>query len=289
MLKIEDLTKYYGRICGVKNLNLHINKGEIFGFVGPNGAGKSTTIRAIMGFIHKDKGSIFINGRLINEKDSSYKEDIGYLPGEINLYNNFTIEETLNFSASFYQKDCSKKMKELIKLFKLNPKTKIEELSFGNKKKVGIIIALMHEPKLLILDEPTNGLDPLMQNTLFELLREEKKKGTTIFFSTHILGEIKKICDRVGVIKNGTLLTIDEVNSINYKTEFNIVTIISEEYKKLSLPIKDIVLKEKSKDMIKFIYKGNINDLIKIVGKINIKNILIEEPDIDEIFIHYYK
>lgn len=287
MLKIKDLTKYYGDILGVKDVSLEVKQGEIFGFIGPNGSGKSTTIRCIMNMINKDTGEIFVDGidHLDNDK---VKNMIGYLPSEVHLYDDLTVIEMLRYNAKFYNKDLNKRSEYLAKKLELDLNKKIDELSFGNLKKVGIVLALVHEPKLIILDEPTSGLDPLMQEAFFEILKEEKARGATIFLSSHILSEVKRICDRVGIIKNGQLIKIESMDKIT-KTDFSIVTIISEEFKKLDLPMKDVVVKERQDDKIKFIYKGNINDLLKSLSKINIVDLKIEEPTLEEVFMHYYK
>jgi ABC-2 type transport system ATP-binding protein len=287
MLKISKLTKYYGDILGVKDVSLEVKSGEIFGFIGPNGSGKSTTIRCIMNMINKDDGQIFIDdiNHLENEK---IKEMIGYLPSEIHLYDDLTVLETLKYNQNFYKKDLTKRSKYLAKKLELDLNKKIDELSFGNLKKVGIVLALVHEPKLIILDEPTSGLDPLMQEAFFEILKEEKERGATIFLSSHILSEVKRVCDRVGIIKNGKLIKIESMDKIT-KTDFSIVTIISDEFKKLDLPMKDVIIKERQNDKIKFIYKGNINDMLKSLSKINIIDLKIEEPTLEEVFMHYYK
>lgn len=287
MINIKKLTKYYDQICGVKDLSLNINSGQIFGFIGPNGAGKSTTIRCIMNYINKNSGEIIIDNDKINFGDYKYKENIGYLPGEVYLYNDMTVMETINYAASFYSSNCKVKIKELVKLFKVDTKKKINELSLGNKKKVGIIIALMNNPKILILDEPTSGLDPIMQNVLFDLLLKEKEKGTTIFFSTHNLNEVKKICDFVGIIKNSELIKLESVNNLT-KNNLLTITLFGEGAKALQLD-GSMVIKEMKKDKIVFMYKGDINNLIIKLSKIKVENILIEEPFIEEIFLHYYE
>ena len=286
MIKIENLTKYYNNILAVDNLSLDINAGEIFGFIGPNGAGKSTTIRCILKLVNKTDGKIYINNKLIDQSED-YKKYIGYLPSEVNLYGEYTVKEMLEFSAGFYNKNLNERIKYLSKELDLEMNKKIEELSFGNLKKVGIVIALMHEPEILILDEPTSGLDPLKQEVFFELLREEKKKGTTIFFSSHNLSEVKKICDRVGIIKNGKLVNISTVSKLN-ETDINIVTIVSKDINKFKLS-KEINIQDKKENYIKFIYKGDINNLINFLNKIDIESLTIEEPSIEDIFFHYYK
>lgn len=216
-LEVKSLTKYYQDILGVENLNFSLESGEVFGFIGPNGAGKSTTIRTIMNLINKTEGTILINGKEIDKNDLELKEMIGYLPSEIHLYDDLTVGEMLDYHESFYRKNIHKKRVELVKRLKLDEKKKIEDLSLGNTKKLGIALALMHEPKLLILDEATSGLDPVMQQEFFKILKEEKEKGTTIFYSTHILSEVSKICDRVGIIKDGHLLKIESMEELHKK------------------------------------------------------------------------
>ena len=287
ILEIKNLTKYYGNTLGVKNLNLTLNEGEIFGFIGPNGAGKSTTIRSIMNLINKTSGTVLLNGEELTKDNANLKAIIGYLPSEIHLYEDLTVNQILNYHESFYHQNIHKRRKELVKRLKLDESKKIEDLSLGNSKKLGIILALMHEPKLLILDEPTSGLDPIMQQTFYELLKEEKSKGTTIFYSTHILSEISKICDRVGIIKDGTLLKIEKVEEIQ-KKELTYVTIESKEIDNI---IKDLKLDHnlKKNNTIKFKNTISSDKLIKSLSKYQIDKILIEEATIEDIFLHYYK
>lgn len=174
VIEVKNLTKYYGKVKAVENLNLELHKGEIFGFIGPNGAGKSTTIRTIMSLINKTNGSIIINGKVLNKNDLKQKEKIGYLPSEIYLYDDFTVKEMLDYHEKFYRKNIHNRRSQLVKLLEIDESKKIEDLSLGNLKKVGIVLALMHSPEILILDEATSGLDPIMQNTFYNLLKEEK-------------------------------------------------------------------------------------------------------------------
>lgn len=286
ILKIENLTKYYGKVKGIENINLSLRKGEIFGFIGPNGAGKSTTIRSIMNLINKTRGKVLIKGKVFDKNDTSIKEKIGYLPSEINLYDDLTVKEMLDYHQKFYKKDISTRRKELVKLLQLDESKKIEDLSLGNLKKTGIILALMHEPEILILDEPTSGLDPIMQNVFYNLLLEEKKKGTTIFYSTHILSEVSKICDRVGIIKDGNLIKVEDIDEIS-KKNFSIVTLVSNEIDKIKEQL-DIDIISENKDTIKFKSKISDDELIKTLSKIKLEKILIEEPTLEEMFLHYY-
>lgn len=288
ILEIKNLTKYYGNTLAVKDLSLFLNEGEIFGFIGKNGAGKSTTIRCIMNLLNKTEGQILINGKEFDKDDIKTKKLIGYLPSEINLYDDYTVKEILDYHESFYNKKINKRRKELVELFQLDETKRIEDLSLGNQKKLGIILSLMHEPKILILDEPTSGLDPVMQNIFYELLLKEKKKGTTCFYSTHVLSEISKICDRVGIIKEGTLLKVETIKELNERN-LNIVTVeLLEDKEKLIEELNTKVTK-KDKNTIKFKNNLEINELIKILSNYKIKKLLIEEATLEDIFIDYYK
>ena len=237
ILEIKNLTKYYGKTLAVKDLSLELKPGEIFGFIGPNGDGKSTTIRSIMNLINKTKGEVYFLGETLSKDNLKLKEQIGYLPSEVYLYEELTVKEMLDYHETFYKKDLSKRRKELVKKLKLDETKKIEDLSLGNQKKLGIVLAFMHEPKLLILDEPTSGLDPIMQQIFYDLLKEEQEKGTTILYSTHILSEISKICDRVGIIKEGKLLKVESIKELQSKN-LNLVTIKSNDIEKIIKELK---------------------------------------------------
>lgn len=286
ILEIRKLTKYYGKILGVKDLSLTLYEGEVFGFIGPNGAGKSTTIKSIMNLVNKTEGSILFNGKELENDDIETKELIGYLPSEIHLYDDLTVKAMLDYHESFYKKDCHKRRTELVKKLKLDETKKIEELSLGNLKKLGIVLSFMHEPKLIILDEPTSGLDPIMQQIFYDLLKEEKNKGTTIFYSTHILSEISKVCDRIGIIKEGNLLTIETMKEIQNKN-FNFITIKSNDITKIISDLK-LNIDANEENTIKFKNEIPIDKLIKIVSKYKIDEMLIKEATLEDIFLHYY-
>lgn len=287
ILEIKNLTKYYGKILAVNNLSLNLNKGEVFGFIGPNGAGKSTTIRSIMNLISKNNGTILFCGKEMLKDDISIKEQIGYLPSEVHLYEDLTVKEMLDYHETFYKKDIHKRRQELVKKLKLDESKKIEDLSLGNSKKLGIVLAFMHEPKLLILDEPTSGLDPIMQQVFYEILKEEKEKGTTIFYSTHILNEISKICDRVGIIKEGRLLKTETIEELKNKN-LTIVTIESNEIEEIVKTLK-LDSNKINRKTIKFNNQLTSNELIENLSKYKIDKLLIEEPTLEDILLHYYK
>ncbi|MCH4887725.1 ABC transporter ATP-binding protein [Acidaminobacter sp. JC074] len=288
IIKLENMTKYYGKTLGVENLNLEIESGEVFGFIGPNGAGKSTTIRTMMGFIKSSGGMCSLFGEPVSGKLHEIKHMIGYLPSEVSYYDDMTGGQLLNYSIKYYRGDFTERLKYLCDYFELDTSKKIEDLSYGNKKKIGIIQALAHEPKLLILDEPTGGLDPIMQNKFFDLLIKEKEKGTTIFFSSHILGEVQKLCDRVGIIKEGRLIkveTLEELSRVKYKK----IKVLLKEPSTFVSPkenIKDLIIKDK---MVTCLCIGGLENFLVELLKNQIENIWIEDPSLEEIFLHHYQ
>lgn len=286
MLEIKDLTKYYGEVLGVKNLSLTLNEGEVFGFIGPNGSGKSTTIRTIMNLINKTSGEVLLNGEPFTKDRIDLKELVGYLPSEINLYDDLIVKEMLDYHETFYNKDIHLRRKELVSRFKLDEKKKISSLSLGNLKKLGIILAFMHKPKLVILDEPLSGLDPTMQQVFYELIKEEKKRGVTIFYSTHVLSEIDKMCDRVGIIKDGSLIKVETIKK-SETTNALIITIESEALEKIIKSL-DAEIIEKDDNLAKIKVNMEINKLLKELAKCDIKKLLINEATAEDVFLNYY-
>ncbi|MEG0683894.1 MAG: ABC transporter ATP-binding protein [Coprobacillus sp.] len=288
IIETKDLTKSYGKQRGIENINLQIKEGEIFGFIGPNGAGKSTTIRTLLGLIHPTSGSATIFGKdCIEYRDENAKQ-IGYLPSEVFYYDHMKVKDLLKYSASFYDHDCQIRMKELCDILELDINRKIEDLSYGNRKKVGIVQGLLHDPKLIILDEPTSGLDPLMQNKFFELIRKENEKGVTIFFSSHILSEVQKLCHRVAIIKDGQILKIEQMEDLR-KNTYKQVEVTSQQdlSKVLKMPeIKNLVVRDQ---VYSFMYTGKVNDMIQLLSKYTIDNLDLHEPDLEEVFMHYYQ
>ena len=289
VIEIKNLTKYYGKARGIIDVSFDVEEGEIFGFIGPNGAGKSTTIRTILSLIYPTSGSAKIFGKDCIEFGPEIKKEIGYLPSEVFYYDNMKVIDLLNYSASFYKKDCSKRIKELAEIMDLDLKKKIEDLSFGNKKKVGIVQGLLHEPKLIILDEPTGGLDPLMQQKFFDLIKEENKKGATILFSSHILNEVQKLCTRVAIIKDGKIIKLDKISALkenNYKKfKIDAVSNVDKNYFNIE-GINDFKVKG---NLISFLFRGNVNLIIRKIAEIELSNLWIDEPDLEEIFMHYYE
>ena len=208
------------------------------------------------------------------------------MPSEVHLYENFTIKQTLDYHQTFYDKDCSQRRNELVELLKIDEEKKIEDLSLGNLKKVGIVLALMHEPEILILDEATSGLDPIMQNIFHDILMEEKKKGTTILYSSHILSEVSSICDKVGFIKDGIIIKEDLIDNIK-KDNFTYLKINSKDIEKIKEELNLKVVKEEESS-ITFINNLDANTIINKLSKYDIDRLLIEEISLEDLFIHYY-
>lgn len=288
VIEINQLTKTYGKARGITDISFNVEEGEIFGFIGPNGAGKSTTIRTLLSLIYPTSGSAKIFGKDCIEFAPEIKKEIGYLPSEVFYYDNMKVLDLLKYSASFYKKDCTKRIKELAEIMDLDVTKKIDDLSLGNKKKVGIVQGLLHEPKLIILDEPTSGLDPLMQQRFFELLEIENKKGATVLFSSHILSEVQRLCNRVAIIKEGQIVTVEKISTLqenNYK-KFKIDT--TGTLDKSYFDLTGVSNLEVKGNRVSFLFRGNLNTVLHKMAETDIANVWIEEPDLEEIFMHYY-
>ncbi len=286
-IEINHLTKYYGKARGIIDVSLNVEQGEIFGFIGPNGAGKSTTIRLLLSLIYPSSGSATIFGKDVIKHGPEIRQDIGYLPGEVFYYDKMKVIDLLNYSASFYKKDCTKRIHELAEIMELDLKRRIDELSYGNKKKVGIVQGLLHQPRLLLLDEPTSGLDPLMQQKFFNLVREENKRGATIFFSSHILAEVQRMCERVAIIREGEIIQIEEIKTLredNYKK----IRVRAQDLDKERFAVAGVTNLERNNNSVSFFYKGDINVIMRIITEKPISDLIIEEPTLEEIFMHYY-
>lgn len=284
VIKVSSLTKYYGQHRGVEDLTLHVNKGEIYGFIGPNGAGKSTTIRAMVGLLKPTRGSVEIFGLSVKEHQTEILKRIGYMPSETTFYSGMKVSEAIRFSAGLYGKDCREEAGRLCERLKLDTRKKVEELSLGNRKKVGIVCAFQHDADLYILDEPTSGLDPLMQKEFFELVQEKSRSGAAVFLSSHILSEIRRYCHRAAIVKDGRLIVEDDVETI-CNTSAKRINIQGVE----SVPgieMKDVARGEGS---VSFLYNGRMQELIRALNGLPIEDLTITEPDLEEAFLHFYE
>ena len=262
-----------------------MEQGEFFGFIGPNGAGKSTTIRTLLGLIAPTSGEARIFEKDIVKDHISVLEQIGYLPSEAVFYPGMRVKDVLKLSADLRKKDCAEEAKKLCDRLQLDSSRKVDELSFGNRKKVGIVCALQSNPELLILDEPTSGLDPLMQREFFEILKERNRRGTTVFLSSHVLSEIQRNCTRAAIIREGRLIACDSVEQLLQSNAKRISV-----HGKVDLSGLDGIRdKKEGEESVSFLYTGDINKLLRILSAGQLSDISISEPDLEEIFLHYYE
>ncbi|MBE6686801.1 MAG: ABC transporter ATP-binding protein [Ruminococcaceae bacterium] len=284
VIKTQGLTKFYGRSRGIERVDLNIKEGDFYGFIGPNGAGKSTTIRLLLGLINKDSGKAEIFGKDIEKHKTELLSDIGYLPSETSFYSGMKVKEMLDFAARMRNKDCSADAVELCERLELDPDKRIEQLSFGNRKKVGIVCALQHSPRLYILDEPTSGLDPLMQREFYEILKERNEKGATVFLSSHILSEVSRYCKNAAVIRRGTILLSDSIENLAHTGVKRVVL----RGIKQELEIENARDIKYENETLNFLYSGEIKELLLRLNSISFEDINITDPELDEIFMHYY-
>ena len=331
LIETRKLTKHYGKSRGIDSLDLKVEEGEFFGFIGPNGAGKSTTIRTLLGLIRHTSGEFTIMGKKVSRSSGlsaakEYLADIGYLASEASFYGNMKVSELISYSARLRGKDCASEAKMLADRLQLDMKKKIDELSLGNRKKVGIVCAMQSRPSLYIMDEPTSGLDPLMQKEFFDLLHERQKEGATIFFSSHVLSEVQHNCSRAAIIREGKIVAEDSIHNLA-KTNMKKVTLsgVTDIPPALKTSVSDIPPALKTSDSaeafgfreatidgfnscgensrrgamlksisvlnnsISFLYQGDIRLLLGEVAKLPISDMTIAEPELEEIFMHYYE
>ena len=284
-IQTQALTKFYGKARGIRELSLQVEQGEFFGFIGPNGAGKSTTIRCLLGLITPTSGSARVLGLDIGADRKEILARIGYLPSEAVFYRGMRVREVLKLSADLRGKNCTREAEALCERLQLDTGKKVEELSFGNRKKVGIVCALQHRPELLILDEPTSGLDPLMQREFFSILQERNREGATIFLSSHILSEIQRNCTRAAIIREGTLLACGSVEELA-RTNARRVTLRGSAEVQVLSGIRDC---QQTEESLSFLYSGDMQMLLNALAGGKVEDLTIAEPDLEEVFLHYYE
>lgn len=285
VMKTTKLTKYYGKVRGIKELDLTVTHGEFFGFIGPNGAGKSTTIRTVLGLIAPTSGDAMIFGKDVTKEREAILQNIGYLPSEALFYQGMKVKDILRLSADLRKVDCSTESKRLCERLQLDTARKIDDLSFGNRKKVAIVCALQHRPELLVLDEPTGGLDPLMQKEFFDILRERNREGTTIFLSSHVLSEIQRNCTRAAIIRDGRIIAQGSVDDLS-KTSAKRITVHGSIHLENLSGVRD---RKAGEDGISFLYSGDMGSLLRILASGQVDDLTVTEPDLEEIFLHYYE
>jgi ABC-2 type transport system ATP-binding protein len=287
VVKIENLKKHFGLVKAVENVSFDVSKGETFGFLGPNGAGKTTTIRCLMDFIRPNSGSVRVFGLDSHHDSVQIKQKIGYLPGNVKLYSNWSGWEHIRFIESV--RGQSKIVKELINKLDLDANAKFGSLSSGNKQKLGLILALMNEPELLVMDEPTVGLDPLLQNTIYKIINELKAKGTTVFVSSHNLPEVEKICDRAGIIKQGQMVAVENINDLGQKRLHKIEVRFIGNYSKHDFQADDIEDIQELRDGLIFTVGTSIDKVMKDITKYKIKDIEVTHANLEDVFMKFYK
>ena len=283
-IETSGLTKSYGRARGIVDVDLSVEEGDFFGFIGPNGAGKSTTIRTLLGLIAPSGGSARVLGCDIVTGRREILAQVGYLPSETAFYRGMRVRDVLRLSAKLRHMDCSAEAGRLCERLELDPSRRVEELSLGNRKKVGIVCALQHSPQLYILDEPTSGLDPLMQREFFALLEERCRGGATVFLSSHVLSEVQRHCRHAAVIREGRLLAMDSVEKLGH-TDARRVTLRG--VHELP-PLPELRDARAGQDGVTFLYGGDMPTLLGTLAGLPVTDVTITEPDLEEVFLHYY-
>lgn len=289
-IRCRGLTKYYGETLGIRDLDLEVAPGELFGFLGPNGAGKTTTIRLLLDFISPTSGGAEVFGLDPRTHSVEVRGAMGYLPGELSLYEGLTGRQLFTYFASLRGGEGLDHATELCERFDLDQSRPIGELSKGNKQKVGLVQALMHRPPLLVLDEPTSGLDPLIQHEFHSILTETAAEGRTVFLSSHVLAEVQHMASRVGIIRKGTLVAIEDVADLGSRATRGLDFHFANEAPILVwLDIPGVVDAHAVGDVVRLTVEGSVNDLLKALADYEILDIVSREPDLEEAFLSYYK
>jgi len=287
-LEIKSLTKWYRSVCAVEDVSFDIKQGEIFGYLGPNGAGKTTTIRIFLGFIRASTGHAHLFGLDSHVHSSKIRSRIGYVPGEYGMYEEMRGLEYLQFFGALRGYEKPPLRDRLIEMFGLDISKRIKSYSHGTRQKLAIVQAFMHDPELLILDEPTIGLDPLMQQRFYELLKEMKERGKTIFLSSHILSEVEKVCDRVGILKQGRLVAVHQICEIKKSSLKTFEISFKQEVDESIFKLNGVRKVEKTGNTIRLWVDANINNILQIISEHPVENMSIQDASLEDIFMEYY-
>ncbi len=283
VISIDNLTKTYGKNRGIEAVTFDVTKGEIFGFLGPNGAGKSTTIRCLLKLIRPTGGRAEILGHDVVKEHREIMRHIGYIPSETQFYPSMKVSEVIRFAADVRGTDCREEAAMLCERLRVDTDKRIEELSLGNRKKVGIVCAMQHRPELFIFDEPTSGLDPLMQAEFFGLVQEYNAAGATCFLSSHVLSEVRKYCHRAAIIREGRLIACDTVEHLAH-TGAKLVRVEGTD----GLTLDGMSKVTRKDGGMEFVYSGDMNALLKALSAADVKDLSIEEPSLEDVFMQYY-
>lgn len=286
MLQVNGLTKYYGNTRGVHDISFSVQPGEIFGLIGPNGAGKSTTIRCVMDLIGRNGGEVLLDGRPFDRHTPKRKALVGYLPSEITLYGDMRVSDVIRYHGAFYRHIDETHLGRLIRRLEIDMTQRVDDLSLGNRKKVGIVLALMHRPRLILMDEASSELDPLMQEAFYSILREERDRGAAIFFSSHNLSEVRRLCSRVAIIRDGEIGMMDTIENIVNGYVHQITLDCADPTVARRLGGTAI---EREGDTTRFLYEGEPDELIKELSGLHVRRLLIEEPSLDDVLLNYYQ
>ena len=278
MIEASGLTKYYGRTRGIDGLDLSVEAGEFFGFIGPNGAGKSTTIRTLLGLLRPTRGSATVFGLDVTSRGIDIRRRLGYIPAEIGFYGGMTGEAILRLDRG----------REVAGRLDLDLQRKADELSTGNRKKLAVVLALQHRPELVILDEPSAGLDPLMQGVLFDLLREEHRRGATVFFSSHVLDEVQRMCRRVAIVRSGRIVEVAEIETLRQRHLKRVRAVFPGEPPARALAIDGVANLSVDADSARFDFTGPPRALLAMLARRRVVDVTIEDPTLDDVFLHYY-
>jgi ABC-2 type transport system ATP-binding protein len=288
VIQTEKLTKSYGSSRGIEDINLSVKEGEVFGFLGPNGSGKTTTIRILLDFIRASSGRARLFGMDAHADSIQIKSRIGYLPGEYGMYEKMTAVEYLQFLGSLRSGEEPPLRDKLIERLGLDTSRRIKSLSHGTKQKLALIQAFMHDPELLILDEPTNGLDPLIQQKFYELILELKERGKTIFFSSHVLSEVERVCDRVAILREGRLIALHEISDLKKYRLKRIEVTFKEELDESIFRLEGVRKIEKNARTVRLWVDANINHILRTLSEYPIDNISCQDARLEDIFLEYY-
>ena len=289
VIHIGGLTKFYGKQRGIVEVNLDVRPGEVFGYLGPNGAGKTTTIRTLLDFIRPTRGRAAIFGLDTRQHSRAIRQHTGYLPGELALYGNLTGAEMLQYAASLRSGVEWQYVEELAARLECDLSRPIRSLSHGNKQKLGLIQAFMHKPELLILDEPTTGLDPLMQQEFYRLIAEARVAGRTVFLSSHILPEVERVCDRVGIIREGRVIAVETVEALKARAlrrlEIHFAAPVPQEVFAGVPGVRDLTVED---SVLRCTVAGSLDALIKAAARFEVINVISHEPTLEEVFLACY-
>lgn len=291
-IELKSLTKFYGDVCGIEDLTLTVPQGDIFGFIGPNGAGKSTTIRCLLGLIGKTSGLAKVFGLDVAKNQQQILKKVGYMPSEANFYGKLTVKQTIRLSAKLRGLDCASEADRLCQEFELDQTKKVQDLSMGNRRKVSLVCALQHNPELLILDEPTSSLDPLIQQKFWQLLDQKNQQGATIFLSSHVLSEVQRHCKTAAIIRQGKLIITDKIDNLAQTSTHKIMIRGASKSDRLKLITdfkKEIRDFTDTKQGTWFLYNGDLQILVAKLAEMWFADLSITEPDLEEVFLHYYQ